>query len=515
MSNLVRFSDCTSSVFISYAHADDELNNSWISNFAIELKKDLEAALARDAIGRPDMPGVYESRYTGPIGGNLGPELQKQVEKSFAMFIIVDEKYACSDWCLEELRYFNAAFGGAGLDQRLYILALRDQPIQAVAAKPHWQQVFAGRSPVWVSFANPDDLNKRPVEVLRDDGRGLTKSFNDRYQALRDDLVTKIRADLTAPPVPRPVARWVIGACTPELLPRVQRFADELGEHEPLLALVPPEALMQQKNLRALMQGATTLILPFNRGQPINDVIDGGHIAQQVAAWRSFQTKRDDAIFLLDLSEVPAGEPAEAQHLHYLDSSPLAHLTPVQLLDRLVPKPAEAAVDGPRTPSLPVRVFIESSSKEPDEWKKLGTQIRVRWNKLLLASPVGAPLSLRTAGFDIDAIDDYALDEADGLVLLWGQKDRRSLLSQINLVEDKVLEPAPAIVARLTPPQPPSARRLPAMQWDVLRFCARTMPPPAALEPERPDDELLDAFVAEVLNNTLRRHGVTARAPRG
>jgi len=514
MANLVRFSECTFSVFISYAHADDTLNNSWVSNFAKVLSADLEAALARDNKGRSDTPGVYLSKYTGPIGGDLGPQLRVPVEKSFAMVIVVDENYASSDWCLQELRYFDEAFGSAGLDARLYILALRKAPIDTVTTKPNWQQVFANRSQTWQAFFDLADLRKRPVPVLRDDGLGLTSGFNDRYTLLREDLLGKIRADLTVPPAPKAQPRWVIGACTPELAPRVQRFADELGEHEPLVGLVEPETLLRSRDLQAMLQGASVLILPFNRGQPINDSVDGGHIAQQVAAWRKLN-KRDDAILLLDLCAIPAAEAAEPQHLKYLDNCPLAKLQPAQVLDRLCPKPAEAPPGAPRTPSLPVQVYIESSRKEPGEWKKLGAQIRSRWDKMLQDNPVGAPLSLRTTGFDIDALDDFPLDEADGLVMLWGQKDRRSLVSQITRVEDRVSEPAPAIVAHLSPPQKAEQEPLPACKWEVLRFCARNEPPPAMLEPEPGDAGQLNAFVQEVLNNTLRRHGVTPPAARG
>ena len=55
MADLKRFADCENSVFISYAHADDELNNGWISHFAAELKRDLEPALARENKGRDVM----------------------------------------------------------------------------------------------------------------------------------------------------------------------------------------------------------------------------------------------------------------------------------------------------------------------------------------------------------------------------------------------------------------------------------------------------------------------------
>ncbi|OYU72660.1 MAG: hypothetical protein CFE45_39465, partial [Burkholderiales bacterium PBB5] len=144
------------------------------------------------------------------------------------------------------------------------------------------QRVFTGRNPVWREFVDTDDLLKRPVSVLREDGRGVTKAFLDRYQGLCDDLVTKIRADLTVPPPPKATPRWMLGACTPDLRARVSRFADELGEHEPLLGLMPEDALDSSKATQAMLQGVAMLILPFNRSQPIFDMVDGGHLALQV-----------------------------------------------------------------------------------------------------------------------------------------------------------------------------------------------------------------------------------------
>ena len=291
LANLVRFSECAFSVFISCARADDTPNNSGVSNFAKVRSADLEAALARANKGRNDTPGVQLSKYTGPIAGDLGPQLRVPLEKSFALVIVVDENCASSDWCLPELRCVDEAFGNAGLDARLYMLALRTAPVDAVSARPHWQQVFANRHQAW--------------------------------QPLFD--LAKIRADLTVPPAPKAQPRWVVGACTSELAPRVQRFTDKLGRHEPLVGLVEPATLLRSQDLQAMLQGASVLVLPFNRGQPINGAVDGGHIAQQVAAWRKLN-KRDDAIVLLDLCDIPTTETAEPQHLTYLDDCLLARL---------------------------------------------------------------------------------------------------------------------------------------------------------------------------------------------
>lgn len=512
MPSLKRFSECESSVFISYAHDDDELNNSWISNFAAELKRDLAAALARENLGREEMPKVYLSKFTGPVAGDLALQLRDQVARCFAMVIVIDEKYASSEWCLKELSYFYDAFGPEGLDQRLSIVVLRDAPRRCVTARPEWQQWFAGRSPVWREFFDPDDLNSAPVPVLRDDGPGMTNAMFRLYKPVRDDLVNKIRTDLSQALPVKPLPRWVLGFSRPELKPAVQHLADRLAEHEPLVGEVPREALDSRKNLRALLERAESLILPFNQGQPIIDAIAGGHVALQLDVWRELK-KRDDAVLLLDLSGTVPADPAELaedHHRQYLADCKLDRLSADQVVDRLVPRPAGSDAAEARRPSRRVRVFIESNRNEPDAWKKLGAQIRHRWDKLIKARAVDTQLSLRTDGFDIDRIDDFQLDQADGVVLLWGQKDSRSLLSQINRVEDIFIDPAPAIVAHLSPPQPRSQQRMPAMQWDVLRFCGRDMPP-AVLEPDGEDDNSLDTFVADVLDTTLRRCGIAPR----
>ena len=509
MTELKRFAECESSVFISYSHDDDKLNNGWISHFAAELKCDLTAALAREDKGRDEMPQVYLSKYTGPVAGNLGPELRDKVLRSFAMVIVVGEKYVSSDWCLKELGYFHEAFGHAGLDSRLTIVALRERPMRLVTEKPQWQTWFKGRNPVWRSFFDPNDLNSDPVPVLRDDTPGMTNAMFKLYKPLRDDLVAKIRADLDKATPPTAATRWVMGACRPELDACVQALADKLAELKPEVDLVPLEALRSSKSLKALLASAEALVLPFNQGQPINDDKPGGHLAQQLAVWRSLG-KRDDAVRLLDLDEVATDELAEPDHLRFLQDCELEKLKPDQVLDWLAPPPlplppVAGSVNAPRRPSRRVCVFIENNALEHEASKQLGAQIRERWDRLLLARQVDGQLSLRIYGFDIDKIDDFPLDEADGVVLLWGQKEPRSLLCQINRVEDIFREPAPAIVAHLSPPQPRSQQRMPAMQWDVLRFCGRDLPP-VVLEPETDDNGSLDSFVQDVLGNTLRRH---------
>ena len=114
MAALVRFADCETSVFISYALADDEMNNSWITNFTIELNRDLTAAMAREPIGRAEMPRPYLSKYTGPVAGSLGPQLRAQVNSAFAMIIVVGEKYASSTGACKSCATFKTPLATPG-----------------------------------------------------------------------------------------------------------------------------------------------------------------------------------------------------------------------------------------------------------------------------------------------------------------------------------------------------------------------------------------------------------------
>ena len=111
------------------------------------------------------------------------------------------------------------------------------------------------------------------------------------------------------------------------------------------------------------------------------------------------------------------------------------------------------------------------------------------------------PLALRPRGLPVDQIDSFPnLDDADGVVLLWGKKTSDALVAQINKVENKMApgrDAAPGIVAYLMPPQQAS-EPLPAWGWQVLRFDAR-------------DEEAIDVVVEErdelmrFLRKALRR----------
>lgn len=503
---VTRYAECESSVFISYAHPDNQVYGNWIEDFASELKRDLAAEVSRLRSSRATLPPVHLSHLNGPVHGELDQQLRQRVQRSFAMVIVVGRHYVTSDWCLKELRYFHELFGDEGMNSRLYIVALADEPIHNVTKLSDWQHCMRGRSQVWQSYFDDGLESHRPVPVLRDDGRAPTQAFTRRFDLLRNQLVASIKADIAKPQPAVNATRLLVGAGVPELTPAIARFAQAARAHEPTTAVLEATVLRRRDGLDERLRDAERLLLPYNGAQPLYPVPDGGHLAMQLQTWRRLG-KTDDQVYLLDLSEVPTDDPAEPEHTRWLVGLPLKKLRPAELLLELFPpplQPVQLSAGAAPAASRKVKLFIESNRHEPSQWKPLGEQIGRRWQQLLKERGVSVPLEMRSTGMNIDKLTLFNLNDADGLVLLWGQKEEQSLVSQINLVEDQVSERAPGIVAYLSPPQPRSAGAQPAMGWQVLRFSGGT--PPTDLVPDDDDEPELTRFLTEMLDRTSRRH---------
>jgi hypothetical protein len=158
-------------------------------------------------------------------------------------------------------------------------------------------------------------------------------------------------------------------------------------------------------------------------------------------------------------------------------------------------------------PASGVRLYIESNVHERNLWRSLEQQIQHKWEQIArrLEPDRVPPLDLRARGLPVDAIRDHPrLDDADGVVLLWGRKTPDSLIAQIESVERKMApgrDAAPGIVAYLMPPQQ-SADPMPAWGWEVLRFDAADEQRVDVVETERDD---LERFLARVLARRRRR----------
>ncbi len=470
------------SAFISYAHADDEAWYGWVSCFRQELERGLRALLRG-----LEVPRMHLSGDNGPVAGVLGEELQQRVAASFAMIIVVHENYAQSSWCLKELAYFKALFGDPGLRERLYIVALSESTIQRVSRSQAWQELLPGGEQLWLPFYDPADPG-RPLDIYMSPGI-VANAFRAPFERLRGDLAAKLRRlqvqDAHTPPfdplasapvLPQPAqppvmpaAEVLIGLVVPAMTPSAAAAVARLTSLGVPARLLGSDAVL---NDFADFDAAAHLVLVCDDAPLLMSAMAaGGHLQLQREAWLR-KGRPVDRLHWLDLRGVVPATPPSA-------GAAFATSLGAALLDT----PSLAALlQSKAAPAVPatlgsVRIYIESNRNERNLWESLGEQIRRRWDAIAREWVPGRvpPLALRPRGLPVDQIDSFPnLDDADGVVLLWGKKTSDALVAQINKVENKMAsgrDAAPGIVAYLMPPQPASDP-IPAWGWQVLRFDA-------------------------------------------
>ena len=480
--------DCTYTAFISYAHADDTASLDWVSHFCRELQRVLPA-VARI----PRLPPLHQSGLNGPVAGVLGDELKANVAASFAMLIVVGENYVHSEWCLRELEYFRALFGEQGFRERLFIVAMSEPAALALADKPAWRALMPEGDQLWLGFFKDDD-RRLPLDVYAGEGL-VSPAFARPFRRLLDEFAARLKADaaqglagaplkqpLAAPPKPpaatpaapaspaagAAAAPVLIGWCAPGSTPAAAAAAQALAAAGLPVRTLGPELLASDF---AEFAGAAALVLLADE-QPLlaAAAVPGGHLQMQREAWQR-RGGEAGALWLLDArtapgATTPATDWAAAQGL-----APLALPALLQRLRPATPPPAAAPA------ATPVRIYIESNRHERTLWRALGEQVQAQWQAVCaeLAPGRQPPLVLRPRGLPVDELDAFpTLDDADGVVLLWGRKTSDALVAQINKVEAKLpggADTAPGIVAYLMPPQH-STEPLPAWGWQVLRFDA-------------------------------------------
>lgn len=476
--------DCEYTAFISYAHADDAAWFDWITQFRNELERSLGAMLRGIRL-----PRFHLSGENGPVAGQLSDELLRRVDASFAMIIVVHDNYAQSEWCLKELEYFRSLFGDEGFRQRLYIVAMSEAAMLQVSGSAAWKKLLPGPDQVWLGFFDPADKN-RPLDIYM--GPGLVApAFRAPFERLRSDFAAKLKQSASAPPAPPP---------TPAPTPAPTRAPGSGGPVPAgtvLVGFVPPSAqaaaaaavqALAGQGIAARLLGpdsvfsdfaefaaADHLVLAFDDSPPMMATLAaGGHLELQRDAWLK-KGKAPDRLHWLDLRHAPPAATADWQgSAAFVAKLGVVPLSAAALAEQLQPRPLSVVA----TPGVHgVRIYIESNRHERTLWEPLGEQIRRQWDELCrnLAPQRVPPLTLRARGLPVDQIDSFPpLDDADGVVLLWGRKTSEALVAQINKVENKIApgrDAPPGIVAYLMPPQQ-SQEPVPAWGWQVLRFNA-------------------------------------------
>ncbi len=504
--------DCEFTAFISYAHADDAAWFNWVTQFRTELERGLQALLRGVRL-----PRLHLSGENGPVAGALSDELRRRVEASFAMIIVVHDNYAQSDWCLQELAYFKSLFGERGLRERLYIVALSETAMLQVSGSAAWRDLVPGGDQIWMPFFDPAD-KARPLDIYM--GPGLVSpAFRQPFERLRGNFAAKLRQAAVLPPAPPAVPR------EPEPLPVPLRVVEERAAPtaggEVLIGFVPTASaaaalqaarVLAQRGLpaRVLSQDvvfndfadfahAERLLLAFDDTPPMmTSLAAGGHLEVQRDAWLK-HGGAPERLHWLDLRTATDLPPQGAAA--WVAAQGGAMLGPQALADVLRPPAPPPAL----VPASGVRIYIESNRNERTLWEPLGEQIRRKWDEVChrLAPGRVPALSLRPRGLPVDQIDSFpSLDDADGVVLLWGRKTSEALVAQINKVENKMTagrDAAPGIVAYLMPPQQ-ATEPVPAWGWQVLRFHAASED---AIDVVTEESDQLDRFLKKVYE---RRH---------
>jgi hypothetical protein len=476
--------DCEYTAFISYAHADDEAWYGWVTCFRNELERGLRALLR----GVP-LPRLHLSGENGPVAGALSEELRKRVAASFAMIIVVHENYAQSSWCLKELEYFRSLSGDDDFRDRLYIVALSEAAMVRVSGSLDWQRLLPHGDQLWVPFYDPADKS-RPLDIYMGPGLVAT-AFRAPFERLRSDFASKLRhaasgaaeAGVALPDAPREPLQGPGVTSLPSDATRV------------LFGFVPPGTSAKAASAAARLDGpglsvcllgtdivfgdfadfehGEHLVLAFDDTPPMMTTLAaGGHLELQRDAWLK-KGKPPDRLHWLDLRADPAAAARQNSAAAFVAGLGATALDIDALAALLRPRQAAAA----QPPPMAVRIYIESNRNERTLWESLGERIRRKWDEMARegAPEQLPPLALRPRGLPVDQIDSFPnLDDADGVVLLWGRKTSDALVAQINKVENKMApgrDAAPGIVAYLIPPQQAS-EPIPAWGWQVLRFDA-------------------------------------------
>ncbi len=530
--------DCKYTAFISYAHADDETWFRWVTHFRNELDRGL-ATVRR----RMKLPPMHLSGDNGPVAGMLGEQLKQRIEESFAMIIVVHDNYAQSDWCLKELEYFRTLFGDDGFRERLYVVAMSEPAMTSVAGGKAWRALMPGKDQLWMPFFNPM-AGDRPLDIYMAP-EVLAPGFRDQFLRLREDFESKLLRAMAEPVGGGPGPALPVGVNGTGARPAMQVDIPTGAAPPPAppqprptgataLGFVPAGATAQALSavadrlrtagieVRALAQdavfddftafvGAERLVLAFDDAPLMMAAMaPGGHLQLQREAWVR-KGGAADRVHWLDLRASPAAAAPDAgSAAAYVATQTTETLDGTALLRLLAPPPAPppGAPAGAQA-ARGVRIYIESNtnSKEVNLWLPLGQQIRRKWNEMTRrVDPARVPpLALSTRGLPVDRLDRFpTLDDADGIVLLWGHKDEEALLAQIDKVERKTTpgsEMPPGIVAYLMPPQQ-SAEPVPAWGWQVLRFDAQDE---AAIDVVADERDQLQGFLTQVLARWQQR----------
>ena len=177
---------------------------------------------------------------------------------------------------------------------------------------------------------------------------------------------------------------------------------------------------------------------------------------------------------------------------------------------RSVPYPTHptellTAVSSPRKDDLLARVYIATSAGGSGYVDSLGHELVSNWDRALASAGSQSSLYVRPTGLPMSEVSERAaLDEADGLILVWADMTVDAVAAQVNKIEVKLPgpTPAPGLIAYMTLGAEVPLAASSINGWRIVRFHADAA---RNLEVVSADAPAFEAFVASVLERTRRR----------
>jgi hypothetical protein len=496
MSALPKYNDdnCEYSLFVSYAHRDDEGNEYWVS----ELKDAIFQRLNQlpSYIPRKE---IHFSQENGPSGGGLGFELESRVQRSFAMLLVVGKQYVDSEWCEKELAMFAKWFP-EGTRTRLYIAVMGEDYLRRVEQGDLWKLIVRDDQ-IWTPMFQQKNRNC-PLEHRMNTGeRGLPPTFRKAAYRIADRLIDVIQADWAEseanaiipvnseatkgnlPTNGKKVLRVAIGPYTKSFDPCESRQPIALLE-ETLKAAgaevirLPREQLISydpksNKPLWPELSNADVLIAPLLNETPLLPTITGGHAYILNKEWAALKKPLKDLVWYRPpLDIVPPSELADPFHLDFFKALAPVCTSPQAVVNLYFPIGTSEVI----------RVYIENHPIVP--MYSLSEALALEWAELVAGSTTRLP-NLKCVPLRLDQLDDVEKDVA-AIVLLdaSGYTPKKSLRDRESEVEKcfpKAYAFYPGLVALVFTPPPP--KNMPNHLWgDVIFYRSEINSPELKLD---------------------------------
>jgi hypothetical protein len=518
------YHQCEHSLFVSYAHDDNVSTFGFVRELASAIRDRL-SSLPRDI---PKL-GLHFSERDGPGAGELDDELRKRIGKSFAMLLVVGDRYVDSDWCERELELFIECFGREAVKMRLLIAALSSGALKKAKAGRVWRASLTG-APIWVPMYEGDS-DRLIAPWLRNSSYDpefisrvwrISKPWLDCIQTDFSESQIRAQAPATATaagevPDPAVLAKrradnatpWsddrprftvAIGPCGAEFDGQLEGLRSALTAHGAEVTLLSREmflgtAYARAGSLEKLLAPYEALVVPVTQGLPIGPLMSGGHAAALQRDWAGLKKPRSIIWYQPD-GVTGQSMTAQEQEEH---GAVLAALSPVARSEQAV---RHLLFGMPM--SKPVRIYIEANDCGIHaEVKSLVAEyLEQAWDEL----PVnGERPPLRCGFIDVDQLDSAPINDVNGVVLLLpvgknGQplKPPKSLQSQMETVMNAIAIKGalyPGCVAVLFPPPPPHAP-FGQHEWRHVHF---ETDEPDRLEIEQDSRRRLKAFLSDIL----------------